>query len=213
MSKRASNRRWSAARAHIPRRAGLRMVRGLLCIHGGGRSRATLRALDGERTASSRIADLTSAPDDLAWSRDGKSIAFTLFVPDEAVQTRPSSAEARRRDVGAAAGGDYRCNLSRRWGGPVKARLHACVRGRRRWWRAPSADFWRIQRDRAAFLVARWTLHLPERQSAGRLAARAREHRGLRGGGHGRRDQGAYHPQRSGQCSRSSHRMARKSRI
>ena len=37
-------------------------------------------------TASSRIADLTSAPDDLAWSRDGKSIAFTLFVPDEAVQ-------------------------------------------------------------------------------------------------------------------------------
>ena len=36
--------------------------------------------------ASSRIADLSSSPDDLAWSDDGQSIAFTMFIPDEAVQ-------------------------------------------------------------------------------------------------------------------------------
>jgi dipeptidyl aminopeptidase/acylaminoacyl peptidase len=33
---------------------------------------------------SSRITDLTDAPEDLAWSPDGRSIAFMLFTPDSA---------------------------------------------------------------------------------------------------------------------------------
>jgi dipeptidyl aminopeptidase/acylaminoacyl peptidase len=32
--------------------------------------------------ASSRIADLTESPDDIAWSPDGRAIAFRLFTPD-----------------------------------------------------------------------------------------------------------------------------------
>ncbi|HEV7716783.1 MAG TPA: DPP IV N-terminal domain-containing protein, partial [Steroidobacteraceae bacterium] len=50
----------------------------------GGRSQLFVRWL--QTGQSSRIADLTDAPDELAWSRDGKSIAFTMFTPDDPMQ-------------------------------------------------------------------------------------------------------------------------------
>jgi Tol biopolymer transport system component len=47
--------------------------------------------------SSARIADLTDTPDELSWSPDGKSIAFTMFAPDEP----PALGEAPAKPEGA----------------------------------------------------------------------------------------------------------------
>lgn len=46
---------------------------------------------------SARITDLTEAPNDLAWSPDGRSIAFTMLVPEE----KPKLGETPPRPEGA----------------------------------------------------------------------------------------------------------------
>jgi dipeptidyl aminopeptidase/acylaminoacyl peptidase len=48
--------------------------------------------------ATARLAELTAAPNGLAWSRDGGSIAFTMFAPDEPIKLgapppKPENAE------------------------------------------------------------------------------------------------------------------------
>ena len=40
-----------------------------------------VRWLDGNRAA--KLAELTHGPDSLAWSHDGRRLAFTMFAPDE----------------------------------------------------------------------------------------------------------------------------------
>ncbi len=50
----------------------------------GGRAQLFVRWM--QTGTASRIADLVDAPEALAWSRDGKSIAFLLFVPDAAIE-------------------------------------------------------------------------------------------------------------------------------
>ena len=46
---------------------------------------------------SARITDLTEAPNDLAWSPDGRSIAFTMLIPEE----KPKLGEAPPKPEGA----------------------------------------------------------------------------------------------------------------
>ncbi|MEP7244355.1 MAG: S9 family peptidase [Gammaproteobacteria bacterium] len=50
----------------------------------GGRAQLFVRWM--QTGVSSRITDLTDSPDELAWSRDGKSIAFLMFTPEEPAQ-------------------------------------------------------------------------------------------------------------------------------
>ncbi len=47
----------------------------------GGRSQLYVRWMQTEQAA--RITDLTETPDDLQWSPDGRSIAFTMLTPDD----------------------------------------------------------------------------------------------------------------------------------
>jgi Tol biopolymer transport system component len=50
----------------------------------GGRAQLFVRWM--QTGSSARIADLTNAPQEMAWSHDGKSIAFTMWDPDDKVE-------------------------------------------------------------------------------------------------------------------------------
>jgi dipeptidyl aminopeptidase/acylaminoacyl peptidase len=50
----------------------------------GGRPQLFVRWMQSGQTA--KLAELLSAPEDLAWSPDGRWIAFTMFTPDEAAK-------------------------------------------------------------------------------------------------------------------------------
>jgi len=59
---------------------------------------------------TARVADLTDAPSDLSWSPDGRSIAFTDFVPDEKAKLGTAPCQTGRRRVGGASGDHHRCH-------------------------------------------------------------------------------------------------------
>ena len=94
-------------------------------------------------------------------------------------EARRSAAEAGRRAVGEAARDHHGHHLSHRRRRLLEGRLHARLRrvGRRR--RAAPADVRRLQRNRAARVVARRPLRLRGRQSHARLAPRARQYRAV----------------------------------
>ena len=50
---------------------------------------AALRALDGSRAKRCRITGLGYAPNSVAWSPDGRQLAYAMFVPDEGQRLGP----------------------------------------------------------------------------------------------------------------------------
>ena len=115
------------------------------------------RWMDTGQTA--RLAQLPAAPSELAWSPDGKSIAFVMHVADrpEPFVELPPKPEGRR--VGRAVQGDPHAELPARRQGLSQGRLPPCLRpaGRRR--HAAPADQGTARASRPAGLDARWQGH------------------------------------------------------
>ena len=82
-----------------------------------------VRWMDSGQTAL--LTNLVEAPDAIAWSPDGKSIAFTQLVPANKAPLAAPPPKPEGRDLGAAGEGHRFGDLSRRRRGLSRVRLHS----------------------------------------------------------------------------------------
>jgi Tol biopolymer transport system component len=102
-----------------------------------------VRWIDTGQTAL--LTNLVQAPNAIAWSADGKSIAFTQLGAGEEAAARNSSGEARGRAMGATSQGDRLGGVPRGWRGISGIGIPARVRRVRRGRHAAPADRRRVQ--------------------------------------------------------------------
>ena len=109
----------------------------------------------------------------IAWSPDGKTIAFSALVPSDKKPLAGTAAdEARRRAMGAAGQGHRLGGVPRRRRGLSGVRLSPRVRGLGRRRHAAPAHRRRLQRRRAAVVHARRQTHRVFGESRRGLGAR-----------------------------------------
>ena len=116
----------------------------------------------------------------IAWSPDGRRIAYSMFVPDEGMtlgSAPPKPEGAKWADPLA----DHQCrHLPLRWRRLFQARLYADLLGPRRRRLADAADVWRDQcRRRPDRLDSRQPLGAVQRQPQQELGTRAQRKRDL----------------------------------
>ena len=103
----------------------------------GGKSQIVVRWMDSGQSA--RITELTESPHNLAWSPDGRSIAFTMRVPGEDEPLAKLPLGTQGRGMGSAGQAHRSGDISHRRRRLCRSGLHACIRGVQRW-RRGAAD-------------------------------------------------------------------------
>ena len=105
-----------------------------------GRRLAAVRPLDGQRRRAARITGLPDSPERIAWSPDGRRIAYVMIVPDEGLKLGSAPRQAGGREMGQAARDHRQGHLPRRRRRLSEARLRPDLHGRCRRRRAAPAD-------------------------------------------------------------------------
>ena len=193
----------SPAPAPISRRAGRPTARRLAYVAAeGGNPQLYVRWMaSGE---SARITGLPDSPGAIAWSPDGRRIAYTMFVPDDGPKLGKAPRQARRRQMGRPAPGDRRGHLPHRRRRLSEARLLPDLLGAVGRRRSDPADLRRDPRRRRRFVDAGRPLDPVQRQPVEELGARAAQQRSLSRQHRRRRARRADQPRRSRQFARSS---------
>ena len=103
---------------------------------------------------SARITGLPDSPDSIAWSPDGRRIAYSMFIPDEGMKLGSAPPKPEGAKWADPLADHQRGHLPRRRRRLFQARLHADLLGSRRRRRAGPAD---LRRDQCRRRPIAWT--------------------------------------------------------